>query len=410
MGEAFEISTDVYKYWQMDFQKGTTKIVCQDGRIIEGELQSKFSPRDSQIANSTFDFEKWWVISRTTRGHLIITEGFSPNSPPPFNDRPSVYLDQNRWRTVADALHAPERIANSVEREAAQELVELARDGGIVLPLSMGHMLETAGLHNDRRYEVGVAMASLAGGWQIRNPLDLWKYEAELTIRDLLELPSAGNFYPIVTEPGALFGSDTDLGIAEDTTDADTFMAMLTMPNIILDLLINPESTPKHPLTMWIDHHAGITSQIEAENLPKSKRRQLARRRYWNENIGFYTDPHRRLSRSADFPTFSDREIADLLSASPMVGLLSELFVRRFTDRKNKWRRNDLIDIFHLSGAAAYADYVCAEMHTGTQLREAQRTLGRRETVFTSLDALVDAVRRDGTKTHSERLSGLTDL
>ena len=34
----------------------------------------------------------------------------------------------------------------------------------IVLPLSMGHMLETAGLHRDRRYEVGVAMAQLAGG------------------------------------------------------------------------------------------------------------------------------------------------------------------------------------------------------------------------------------------------------
>lgn len=408
MGEAFVISTDVYKYWQVDFQKGTIKIVCQNGQILEDELQSKFSPRNSQIADSTFDWEKWWIISTTTRGHLIITEGFNPNSPPPFNGRPSVYLDQNRWRTVADALHDPERIADPGERQAAQDLIQLALDGGIVLPLSMGHMLETAGLHNERRYEVGVAMGSLAGGWQIRNPLDLWKQEAELTIRDHLGLPEVGHIYPIVTEPGALFGSDTRLGITNETTDVDTFMAMLTMPNVILSSLIDPETMPKHPLTMWIDHHARITSRMDAENVPKSQRRQLARRRYWNENIGFYTAPYRKLTRSFDFPTFSDREVAGLLSASPMVGLLSELFVRRFTDRQNKWRRNDLIDIFHLSSAAAYANYVCAETHTGTQLREAQRALGRSETVFTSLGALVTAVRRDGAKTQSERLADFT--
>lgn len=396
MHEAFALSTELYKYWHLVFQRRTVKIVCQDGRILDDTLPSKFSPKNSQIANATFDWEKWWIISSTTRGHRIITEGFNPNSPPPFNGRASVYLDQNRWRTVADALHDPERIADPGERQAAQDLIQLALDGGIVLPLSMGHMLETAGLHNERRYEVGVAMASLAGGWQIRNPLDLWKQEAELTIRDQLGLPNIGRIYPIVTEPGALFGSDSKMGIAKEMTDVDTFIAMLTMPNVILGMLIDPKPLPKHPLTMWIDHHTRITSRMDAENVPKNQRRQLARRRYWNENIAFYTAPYRKLTRSTDFPTFSDREVASLLSASPMVGLLSELFVRRFKDRQNKWRRNDLIDIFHLSSAAAYADYVCAEKHTGTQLREAQRALGRDETVFTSLGALVRAIRRDG--------------
>jgi hypothetical protein len=408
MGEALVISADVYKYWQIDFEKGAIKIVCQDGQILEEELQAKYSSRDSQIANSIFDWEKWWIFSTTTRGHMIITEGFNPNSPPPFNGRPSVYLDQNRWRTVADVLHNPKRIADPGERQAAQDLIQLALDGGIVLPLSMGHMLETAGLHNELRYEVGIAMASLAGGWQIRNPLDLWKREAELTIRHHLGLPEVEPIYPIVTEPGALFGSATRLGITEESSTIDKFMAMLTMPNVILDTLINPELMPKDPLTKWITHHARITSQMDAENVPKDQRRQLARRRYWNENIGFYAAPYRKLTGSADFPTYSDRELADLLSASPMVGLLSELFVRRFTDRQNKWRRNDLIDLFHLSSAAAYANYVCAERHTGTQLREAQRALGRSETVFTTLSDLVTAIRREGTTTESERLSHVT--
>jgi hypothetical protein len=211
--------------------------------------------------------------------------------------------------------------------------------------------------------------------------------------------------HPIVTEPGALFGCDTTLGITDETSDFDKFMAMLTMPNVVLDMLVDPERTPKHPLTKWVDHHARITSQMHAEIVPKNQRRRLARRRYWNENIGFYTAAYRRLTHSADFPAFSDGQLVRLLSASPMVGLVSELFLRRFIDHQSKWRRNDLIDMFHLSSAAAYAHYVCAESHTGRQLRDAQRALGRRETVFTTLDNLVTTLRRDGARAESERPS-----
>lgn len=404
MDERLVISTDLYKYWQVDFQNGTIKIVGQDGQVLEEELEPKFRARDSQVATSIFDWEKWWILSTTTKGDLIITEGFNPNSPPPFNGRPSVYLDQNRWRAVTDVLHDPDRVENLSERRAAQDLIRLATDGGIVLPLSMGHMLETAGLHRERRYEVGVAMAQLAAGWQIRNPLDLWKHEVELTIRSHLGLTEgAPVLYPIVTEPGALFGSDTTLAFTAETPDFDKFMAMLIMPNVVLDTLVDPERTPKHPLTKWIDHHARITSQIHAKNVPKNQRRRLARRRYWNENIGFYTAAYRGLTHSADFPSFSDGQLARLFSASPMVGLASELFIRRFIDHKSKWRRNDLIDMFHLSSAAAYADYVCAEAHTGRQLRDAQRALGRRQTVFTTLDDLITSVRRDGARAESER-------
>lgn len=88
-----------------------------------------------------------------------------------------------------------------------------------------------------------------------------------------------------------------------------------------------------------------------------------------------------------------------------MVGLVSELFIRRFVDHQNKWRRNDLIDMLYLSSAAAYSDYVCAEAHTGQQLRDAQRALGRPGTVFTTLDDLVTALRRDGARAESERSS-----
>lgn len=248
-------------------------------------------------------------------------------------------------------------------------------------------------------------MAQLALGWQVRNPLDIWKHEVELTIRGHLGLTEgAPQLHPIVTEPEALFGSHTSLGISDEMPDIEKFMTMLTMPNVVIDTLVNPERTPKDPLGAWVDHHARITSQMDAEEVPKDQRRRLARRRYWNENIGFYTAAHRRLTHSADFPLFSDRQLVKLLSSSPMVGLVAELFIRRFIDRQIKWRRNDLIDMFYLSSAAAYANYVCAESHTGTQLRETQRALGRDETVFGTLHDLVTALCRGGAKAESEPL------
>jgi len=303
-------------------------------------------------------------------------------------------------------VHDPTRVKDLNERRAARDLIRLASDGGIVLPLSTGHLLETAGLFGDRRYEIGVAMAHLAGGWQMRNPIDLWKHEVDRSIRERLGLlEDAPRLHPIVTEPGALFGRDTSLGITDETSDLDKFMAMLTMPSVILDLLIDPDRIPKDPLTRWVTHHSAITAQIHTEHLPKEGRRRLARRRYWNENIGYYTEAHRRLTTSTDYPAFSDAELTQLFADSPMVGLVSELFIRRFGDHMSKWKRNDLVDIFYLSSAAGYANYVCAEAHTGTQLRSAQRALGRPETVFTTLDDLVTAVRRDGARAYSEGAS-----
>lgn len=395
MDKPLGISAELFKYWHVDFQNGTIQIACQDGQVVEEELEFRFRTKGSQIASSTFDWETGCVVTTTTKGDLIVTEGFNPSSQPPFDGRPSIYLDQNRWRTVSDVLHDPTRVKDGGERRAAQDLIDLASDGHIVLPLSMGHMLETAGLFGERRYEVGLTMARLAAGWQIRHPLDIWKHEAEMTIRThLRRLEGAPVVHPVITEPGALFGSDTKLGISAEMPDAEKFLAMLTMPCVVLDILVDPERTPKHELAEWVDHHLRITAQMHAQSVSKHQRRQLARRRYWNENIGFYMAAYRRLTCAADFPMFSDTDLRELFSASPMVGLLSELFVRRFTDHQNKWRRNDLLDLLHLSSAAAYTDYVCAEVHTGTQLREAQRTMGRKETVFTKLDELVEAISK----------------
>lgn len=403
--EPFRLSSEVFKYWQINYETNSMKVIFQDGRVLEDALDPPSTSGDHYISSSVFDWENWQIFSTTTRGHTIIAEGYNPNSAPPLNGRPSVYLDQNHWRTLTDAIHHPSRIADQLELDAAVELIYLAADGGVVLPLSMGHMIETSGLHGDPRYEVGVTMASLSKGWQIRNPLDLWKWEAEATIYRHLGRPSPAAPHAISTEPGSLYESGANLGVSGSTSDNEIFMTMLTMPSVTLSSLIEPDSVQKDQLIKWIDRHTGITRQINEIEATKSERRNVARRRYWNENIAFYVKPYRALTNSLDSPIFSDRELPKVLAPSPMVGLLSELFVRRFIDKQTKWRRNDLIDMFYLSSAAAYANYVCAEAHTGTQLRSTQKALGRTQTVFTSLRELVRAVRADGVTSISERIS-----
>ena len=41
MNDRYLLSADVFKYWQIDFQNGTIRIVAQDGRDVEEELQSQ---------------------------------------------------------------------------------------------------------------------------------------------------------------------------------------------------------------------------------------------------------------------------------------------------------------------------------------------------------------------------------
>lgn len=122
MDESLVLSADLYKYWHVDYQNGTIRIVCQDGQVLDDKLEDRYRPTNSQVTTSTFDWDNWWIWSTTIRNDLILTEGFNPASPPPLDGRPAVYLDQNRWRTIADVLHEPARVKDLKERSAAQDL------------------------------------------------------------------------------------------------------------------------------------------------------------------------------------------------------------------------------------------------------------------------------------------------
>lgn len=76
--ESSVISADLYRYWHVDYQNESIRIVCQDGRVLDDKLEARHRRPESQVATSTFDWEKWWIWSTTTRKDLIVTEDSTP--------------------------------------------------------------------------------------------------------------------------------------------------------------------------------------------------------------------------------------------------------------------------------------------------------------------------------------------
>jgi hypothetical protein len=183
------------------------------------------------------------------------------------------------------------------------------------------------------------------------------------------------------------------------------FISMLSAAGVMVQQLIDPEAEQRESLAAWVSIHERITSQFKTLKLQKDQRRALARRRFWNENIGTYRQALFKVFGTIDFPTFSDKELKKLLREGRMTALLSELFATRFVDRSTKWESNDLVDMLYLSCAAAYCDYVVAETKTATHLQQIQRRLGMNVNVFSNLQSLVEALHADGLTTDTQRSS-----
>jgi hypothetical protein len=332
--------------------------------------------------------------------------GFNPDTGAPRPQRPTVYLDQNKWSSVAAAPIAPDRVKDPGELAAALRLAELASDDGIVLPLSSAHLLETSAMYGDKRYEIGLTIASLSNGWQMRHPIAVLQHEAADALGEQLDLTpnSSHTTRPVITtEPTAWQATDS-FGLGPPpTSGTETFMAMLRAPAVAVALLIEPERLAKDTSTTWVKHHQKISGQIDRLGGTKEARRITALRRFWNENLGIHRQALDAVYNTTNVPMFSDRDLRELLGRTRMTSLLSELFVQRFLDHQTKWQRNDLIDMLFLTCAAGYCDYVAAENRTGKQLAQIQRSRKSPATVFTTLAALVDELDRAGVKTDAER-------
>lgn len=397
------LSVDKYKYWCIDHAKRQITVVPQHGDAVTRPLEG--DTEVPGISLSVFDWEKWWVATLTDRNDLVITAGFNADRPDAAPQIPTVYLDQNKWSLLTRSQRAPERVSDARELAAAKEIVRLASDNGISLPLSSAHLLETTALHTDLRYEIGVTLAQLSGGWQMRHPLDVFEQEA---IGSLDRVLSEGGAHHdrrtvLTTEPNAWRQWTQAFGIrpAREGT-VKLFLEMIGAPGAVVALLVNPEPIARTHLEQWVEHHEAITRSFKSLDVPKSQKRATALRRFWNEHLSVYRSAWTTLGHN-DIPSISNKDLKELLRDGPMTSLLSELYITRFVDASTRWHRNDLVDMLFLSCGAAYCDYVVGEAKTVNHLAQTQRSQGRPRTVFRTLSELVDVLHANDVKTDSER-------
>ena len=122
--------------------------------------------------------------------------------------RPTVYLDQNHWSTLAAARHG-HRPVRQGEAEAAVRLAELVEAGRILLPVSAGHLVETTPLHGAPRVALAGTVLALGRGWQMRNPLHVRVEEMLHAVQGVEPVaaevfaPSADGFFGSVGDPAA---------------------------------------------------------------------------------------------------------------------------------------------------------------------------------------------------------------
>ena len=163
---------------------GEVEIASTDGRILRGDVGPHAG--STAIIRTAFD-----VASSTLRMSMADGLVFSSEIGTVYTsvNRPVVYLDQNHWIDLARLLNGSSGLAGE-KATACQLLVDLARDGEVILPLSAAHVVEIAKKGGRQRTDVARTMVELSRGWQMRSPL--WIRTFELTRLFATDSPAEG--------------------------------------------------------------------------------------------------------------------------------------------------------------------------------------------------------------------------
>ncbi|SDD15731.1 hypothetical protein [Glycomyces harbinensis] len=233
-------------------RNGTTTVTSTDGRAISSVLPPGTFAESSAIASCTYLPASSTVRCETIQGDYIDSEIPSLTDPSPLRGRPTIYLDQNHWSTLANAIYDPGRVHSAAELEAARELIELAKAKRVVLPVSAGHMQETCqdGI-DERRYQRALTMLQISVGWRLTDPLALRRIELRTALCARYRGPDPANPPAVTLDPGALFrsrGASQPFSTTSDPGNLDQLQEILTTAMAHIDIFLDAESIPAHPV------------------------------------------------------------------------------------------------------------------------------------------------------------------
>jgi hypothetical protein len=370
-------------------------IVFKDGRVATAAGRHRVFTPTSALASSTHHPHSRQLHLQTLRGHNVIVELPLPDDLSPVDGRPTVYLDQNHWSTLAKTLHSPERVRDERERTAARKLITLATDRQVLLPMSFGHVAETCKqVDSNDRYLLALTILRLSAGWQLREPLSLRGFELTQALtsrfRGRCLLPPAA----ITLEPNAIKGEQE--GRPDEINSQLPPEARWTIHTVssisgIVDTMLDDEHVEINPVAAWVASHQGFADFLH--NNPSEK--ELKRRR---THAKFMADTRGEIATAAARSGITPENLSTWLlehseedvSRMPALGAFREVLHEKLVSTGLGWEENDLIDMMYLTAAAGYCDHVVGERSHASHLTNGLRRLGRVGHVYRSLHSLME--------------------
>jgi len=373
---------------------GIMSVALADGRFASASLGRTPFEASSALVSATYFPVSSQLWLQTRRGDNIVLEIPGPIDQSPRDGRPAIYLDQNHWSTLSNTIHEPGRVRDERERSAAEHLIALVLDRTVILPLSSAHLSETCKqIDLEQRYRRALTMAQLSGGWQLRDPLALRRFELRqaltLRYRQFCLIPP-----PAVTlEPNAMHASRCEPmpDVAPDLPeDARRMVHAVSCIAGIVDTLLDSEHLPMPLPEGWLAELQRFATFL-ADN-PSGK--DLRRRR---THAQFLADLGRELPEEACRAGVTATEMSDWalhhseddLRAMPVLGLFREVLHEKLCDPHLRWENNDLIDMMYLISGTAHCDHVVAERSHASHIANGLRRLGSSRIVHPNLYSLV---------------------
>ncbi|MEU7753745.1 hypothetical protein [Micromonospora sp. NPDC049171] len=385
----------------MDLEASEILLSRSDGKEARVPLAHRPGPARSALSKIHITPDHRGLLAVTTTGAEILFEGPRFDGSDQLAGRLVVYLDQNHWSAVANALHYPEKVT-STELAAAHRLTELVHDRQVVMPMSSAHHHETATRFDfDKRYRLGLTMLQLSRGWQVRDPLQVRRNELRSAFIDRYGLPNDRADDAVFSlAPNVLYSPYRGWSPPRPPSDVPSENAFqweaLTEACGHINAVLDADRSEDGPDTGWVAKSQHFSDWLDGE--PKTREQKRKAIDAW-----LFADLSDEIAYESaacgatvhQLRGWCLRHFAADLRHAPATGLFREVLQDRHLNKGTRWRRNDLTDMIYLSCAAGYADIVVGERHLRSVLNQGLHRLGRPLRVHRHLaDAVTDIEER----------------
>ncbi len=383
------------KSTSISWDDGAVEIVALDGRVWRSHV--RITSESHSLRRTKFN-----VPSSTVEFTLHDGTNFTAEIGTLYSsvDRPVVYLDQVHWVTLAQIRSGSPKLSEE-ERPAGERLLELARGGDIILPLSSAHLVETSKTGGRRRVDLALAMAELSRGWQMRSPLYVRAMELDQLFSRETNATGAETRSTVFTlDPDAVW---SDPRAARGATGNDLpaelsgLVRRLSSLSALFEVLLDPDSDfseeARASAERWASSIHELAVHMRGNPRARPHRRALSLVRFISD-MG--DDVPRATTRAGltpeQFSEWLTKHAESEIARAPALSRVREIFHLRLVNADDPWEPNDLNDLLFLSCAVGYADVVVGEAKFSNYLTRSVSAVPKGAAVFRRLRDAQDTV------------------